>query len=161
MEMDQNRDDIFNLKLDDYSQGFLAETAKWAKFLSVVGLIGLGIGTIAVIASTLFLRSAFSQAGVDQDFQEFSGAVGTGMTVFTLFIWILVAGLYVYPLITLYRFATRMKSALRNNDQELLISSFSNLKSCFKFLGILTLIILAIYGFIFLLGVLGAVATGL
>jgi hypothetical protein len=38
-----------------------------------------------------------------------------------------------------------MQRALRNNDQTSLNASLGNLKSCFKFVGILTIVVLSFY----------------
>ena len=75
------------------------------------------------------------------------------MGIIVAFMWLF------FPCLSLFRFATKMQLALRTNDQETLNVSFENLKSCFKFMGIFTLIILAIYGLIFIFAMLGVVAS--
>ena len=51
-----------------------------------------------------------------------------------------------------------MKIALHGNAQEQLNLSFQNLKSLFKYVGVITIIILALYGLILVLGILGLAA---
>jgi hypothetical protein len=68
--------------------------------------------------------------------------MGVGLTILYLCIGLL----YFFPCYYLFNFAAKMKSALIAHDQVLLAHSLSNLKSCFKFFGIMTIIILSVYG---------------
>jgi uncharacterized membrane protein (DUF485 family) len=66
--------------------------------------------------------------------------------------------LYFFPCLFLFRFASKMKHALAANDQAQLNTSFQNLKSLFRFVGILTIIFLAFYAIAIVFGLLGAAA---
>ena len=78
---------------------------------------------------------------------EAGAAAGIAGSVFIL----LMVLLYFFPCLYLFRFATRMQTALRTNDQQQLVSSFANLKSTFKYLGIVTIIFIAFYALMFIL----------
>ena len=79
---------------------------------------------------------------------------------FVAIIYLVMALIYVFPVLYLYRFATKMKVALKNNDQDFLSSSFENLKSCYKYMGILMAIALGFYAISFLsIIVLGGAAA--
>jgi hypothetical protein len=71
-------------------------------------------------------------------------------------VYVLIGLLYFFPCLYLFNFSSKMQIALRNNDQELLNQSFKNLKSCFKFIGILTIIVISIY----LLVIIVSIAAG-
>src|SRR5690606_4736365 len=73
--------------------------------------------------------------------------------------YIPIALLYSFPCLSPYRFGANLKQALAANNQEIINTSFQSLKACFRFLGIVTIIILcfAILGFLVI--VLG-MATG-
>ena len=60
-------------------------------------------------------------------------------------IYILLAGVYFVPITYLYRFSVQVKQAVENNNEEEYTTAFQNLKSLFKFLGIFTIVMLAIY----------------
>ena len=60
-------------------------------------------------------------------------------------IYILLAGVYFVPITYLYRFSTQVKQAVENNNEEEYTTAFQNLKSLFKFLGIFTIVMLALY----------------
>jgi uncharacterized membrane protein len=134
---DQN---LFELQIDQQSISYLSETARWAKFLSIVGFVMCGIMIIvAIFAGTIM--ATFSRFGNND-------ALGTSMGysgVLISGVYIVLALLCFFPYLFLFNFSVKMQSALRNNDQTNLNISFSNLKSCFKFVGILTIVILSFY----------------
>jgi hypothetical protein len=57
---------------------------------------------------------------------------------------LIISALVFVPAFFMYLFSTRMKKALKSNDQELLGRAFANQKVVFKFYGILTIIYLSI-----------------
>ncbi|MFT7588091.1 MAG: hypothetical protein ACI959_000297 [Limisphaerales bacterium] len=128
-------------------QTFLRETAKWAKFISILGFIGLGLMIVAAIAMATVLGSLMqSEMGA-------MGAMGGG--AFSV-VYILIALLYFFPILYLYRFASKMQRALDGNDQTFLLESFESLKSHYKFIGILAAIFMAFYALAFIIGILGS-----
>jgi Family of unknown function (DUF5362) len=150
--MEQNTSNLFELQVDHQSNAYLKETAKWAKFLAIVGFIGCALIILVGIFAGSVMASAFGDMG--------GGGFGGGFGVVMAVVYILLALLAFFPYLYLYRFATQMQVALRNNDQAALTTSFGNLKSCFKFVGILTIIVLAFYALALVFGVLGATMAG-
>ena len=72
----------------------------------------------------------------------------TGHNIFSVWIgmiYILLAGVYYVPITYLYRFSAQVKQAAENNNEEEYTAAFQNLKSLFKFMGIITIVMLAIY----------------
>ena len=145
--MEQNTSNLFELQVDHQSNAYLRETAKWAKFLSIIGFIGCAL---------IILVGIFAGSVMATTMGDMAGGFGSGMGVVMAVVYILFALLAFFPYLYLYRFANQMQVALRNNDQAALTTSFGNLKSCFKFVGILTIIILAFYALALVFGVLGA-----
>ncbi|RYG08796.1 MAG: hypothetical protein EOO07_25010 [Chitinophagaceae bacterium] len=148
MEQSNN---LFELHVDHNGSSFLREIAKWSKFLAIVGFVMMGLTLLAIIfagstMATLFTSSAYG---------------GAGETIGMIYLVVVVAILllYFFPCLYLFKFATKMQVALRNNDQDTLNSSFENLKSCFKFVGIFTIIILSIYGLIFVFAFIAALTN--
>ena len=74
------------------------------------------------------------------------------------FTYLLMALLYYFPTRYLYNFAVKMKLAIQNSQQNNLEDGFENLKSLFKFSGIFMIVILSIYGLVFLIGLIGLAA---
>lgn len=130
---------IFSLTIDDECQYNLKELAKWAKFLAVIGMILMGlIVIIGIIASISLSKLA-----------TFYGSGGEKFLM--MFVYIIIAAIYVYPIYTLFNFGKFTKHGLVNSDQVLFNKGIQNLKSCFKFMGIFTIVILSIYGIIFII----------
>jgi len=154
--MEQNsQTGLFELHIDAPSSAYLNETAKWAKFLAIVGFIMCGLIVIVAFFAGSIFSAAFSRAGQEGGLSAATGGIGGG---FITVIYILVALLYFFPCLFLFKFASKMKVALRTNDQEQLADSFKNLKACFRFLGILTIIVLSFYALALIFLVIGAAA---
>jgi hypothetical protein len=132
------------LRLDETNREYLYDTARWAKFLAIVGFIMCALLVVIGLFAGTMMSNMSSRMQDMQGFGDSNPGAGMGM-IMTIF-YILIAVLYFFPCLYLYRFSTGMIDALADNDQGTLTSSFSNLKACFKFVGILTIIILCLYG---------------
>ena len=119
------------LIIDLASQSFLQTTARWAKILAVIGFVMIGFIILVAIYITS-TTGVWSQTGLQNFF----------MTA----IYSLMGLLYFFPTLYLYRFAVKMQEGLQDNDQEMVRESFQNLKSLFRFVGILTVVCIGIYG---------------
>ncbi|HYE55102.1 MAG TPA: DUF5362 family protein, partial [Chitinophagaceae bacterium] len=148
--MEQQSGNLFELQVDASSMNYLSETAKWGKFLSIVGFIGCALLVI------LGLYIATATGGSDALGGLYSMGLGLGLAI----VYIVLALLYFFPCLYLFRFSNAMQVALRSNDQNNLVAAFSNLKSCFKFVGILTIVILAFYALGIIFAVIGASMSG-
>ena len=74
-----------------------------------------------------------------------------GMGVVIAIVYILIALLYFFPAYYLLQFSSNMKTALLNYDNSTLEKAFSYLNSHYKFIGVVTIVILSFYAFIFLI----------
>lgn len=138
--MESAESSFFTLEIDEQSVSSLSQAAKWAKLLAIVGFVCCGLIVFAGIfaGGVLGIVSAMNNTQpVGVDF----GAMQAGL----IFVYVVLGLIYFFPCLFLYRFAVKMQYALKTNQQEVLNASFSNLKSCFKFLGVLTVIVLSIY----------------
>jgi len=129
----QNDTSIFDLVIDQEGSNYLTETAKWAKLLSILGLILSGMMVLGGIAVAFLGTTINSIAGLK------------GLGPFLGIIYLLLGLLYLYPSWMLLQFATTISSGLKKSDQVLVNEGLKNLKSCFRFWGILSLIIIGIY----------------
>lgn len=132
------------LVVDTPIQGFLAESAKWAKFMAILGFVFVGLAIIGILIN----MGATLVGGMDM-------GMGGLLTGFMLG-YLVVIGIMVVPLIYLYNFANKMKVALRDNSQAVLRDAFENHKAMFKFYGIFTVVILVIYALAIVVGIGGA-----
>ena len=134
-----NDQHLFDLNIDQQSSSLLSETARWGKFLAIVGF---------VLCLLMVLLSYFAGAMIASQLPSTTAGIGGGVLTFG---YILFALLWFFPCLYLYQFSVKMQSAIRRNDQVLLHTAFKNLKSCFKFIGIVTLVIISFYVIVILL----------
>ena len=133
MESNQN---LLNteVQIDTTTHAYLAETAKWSNFLSIVGFVlSVIIGIVALFAGTILGNLTNSYGG---------GGSFAGAGILTV-IYLIIAAVYFFMSLYLYRFASKMKVALFTNDQETLNNSFLNLKNLYKLMGVLTIVYLS------------------
>jgi hypothetical protein len=146
----------FELQLNASAKGFLKETAKWTYFLSILGYIGIGfIVFAAIFAGTIFTTIGTTMPG------EIMGKFGSAFGIIVTVIYLLIATLYFFPVYYLNKFSSKLKLALRNNDSEILANSFEYLKSHYKYIGIMVLVILSFYVLILLGFLIVAMTIGI
>lgn len=139
-----------NLVIDWRSKEFLKETAKWTKFLAILGFVGIGLMVLGSLVM-LFAPSSLMSNG---DF-PFGGKI------FMMLLYLAFAVLYYFPISYLYQFSENTKKAIENNDNNAIRDAFEFLKSHYKFMGILTIILLSFYAIIIFIGLIGAGATAM
>ena len=140
--------DDFELRLNESSKKFLRETAKWAFILSIIGFIFIGI---FVFIAVFFL---VMYAAINSNVNPFAR---NGLSVeFVVIVYFVLAVLYFFPIFYLYKFSRKMKSALLEKNTEDLTAAFSNLKSHYKFIGIMVLFFIGIYALLFIFGMVSA-----
>jgi uncharacterized oligopeptide transporter (OPT) family protein len=71
-------------------------------------------------------------------------------------VYLILAALYFFPVYYLYQFSTRMKTALSTKKDDTLADAFEVLKSHYKFIGVLTVIVLSLY----VLGIVSSLFMG-
>ena len=138
--------ELEQLTLTSRAKGFLKETAKWCKFLSILGFIGLGL----LFLSSFFISTIY---GSMPQATSMPFNLGTAMTIF----YMLMIVIYIFPLYYLYQFSVKLKKAVTSKDDEVLANAFEMLKSHYKFVGVFTIIMLSIYILAGIVGVMGAI----
>ncbi len=135
-----------NNVLNETAKEYLKETAKWTRFLAILGFIGIGLMVFGGLSMGVFGSMASS---------EFN-ALPFPSFVFTL-IYLGVAALYYFPVSYLWKFSNKMREALAGNNEDDYTSAFENLKSHYKFIGILAAIVMGLYALMFVFGIFGAI----
>jgi hypothetical protein len=136
-------------ELNGEIKSYLLETAKWAKFLSILGFIGLGIVILGLFGVMAAGRAAFSEL----ENSSLGSLGGAGMGMISL-LYMGFAALYFFPLYYLYKAADGLQKGIRYGNNDELTNGFRNFKSHYKFIGIFTIIVISIYLVILLIGML-------
>ena len=150
MENEKQTENYEN-QLTTAAVGFLQESAKWSKFMAIIGFIGIGL----MVLVSLFMAIGFSAMSAST-----MPELPFPMSVFSI-LYVLFAAIYFFPVYYLYQYATKTSAALHSKNKQLLADGLENLKSHHKFLGIFTLIIISIYGLIFVFAILGGILSTL
>lgn len=137
---DQNKFSLNDLAIDA-----LRESAKWCMFLSIVGFIFIGL--MLIIGA--FMSVAMSAMPAMQQSSTYGHAMSAnpifGMKAYFGIIYIVLALLYFFPVYYLFNYAKGTKQALESGNDDVLTTALVNLKSHHKFLGIMTIVMIAVY----------------
>ena len=120
------------------SREYLRESAKWGKFLAIVGFVFVGIIALLALFAGSMLGGAMGRE---------MGFAGGGIFITILYLGL--AAVYFFPCLYLFNFSNKAKLALLTNSNAGMTEALKNLKSMFKFMGIFTIVILSLYAFIF------------
>jgi len=140
--------EAFELNISDHILGLLKETSTWTYFLSILGFIGIGL----MLLFGVMFGTILSDMPTGSNPYE---GLGFNPAYFGL-IYVVLAIVYFFPVYYLFNFSRKMKSALLSKNNEEFVKAFSNLKSHYKFVGIVAIVVIGLYILAFLLAALGA-----
>ena len=130
-----------DLKLTPESMTYLSSVATWTKFLAIVGFVVVGL--IVVIA--IFVGAMISS-------YAYLPISGMSLTV----IYLIIAIIYFFPVLFAYKFATNLRKAITFKDTPKLTESFKNLNYYCLYVGVLTVIGLALLTIGIIVAIIGA-----
>lgn len=118
----------------------LNEIRKWAKFLAILGFVGVGV--LLFLGVVLFVATSFRSAFQSDQLSFLGPWLGI--------IYILLAGISFFPTFYLYRFASNAKHSLvqigsGQASNVLMAKAILYLKKHFRYIGIFTVIFLCVY----------------
>lgn len=140
-----------DLSITNEAYTHLGSIAQWAKFLSIVVFVALGLSVISILSTGIMITTMNAYAVETHDALYMPGVFSWGYATFML----LTLVIYFVPTYFLYKFATNLKKALVENDTAKLTLSFHFLHRNYKFVGIVTIILLAIFILMFIVGFVG------
>ena len=110
----------------------LKTIAQWAQFFGILGFVGAGLMVLVGLGLTV-VSMGFNLSY----YGSINGLVGL--------LYLVIAGLYIYPSNQLVLHAKASKAAMAQNSQVKMEEAMAKLASAFNFMGILTAVLLAIY----------------
>ena len=125
------------LVLNSKSKSFLREISKWTFFFSILGFISIAFLILAAILMGTVYAPMLDMVAQQQ------GVSSLGVTLMVTYL--IMALLYLMPVVYLFKFSRKMKTALANKNNDILSEAFENLKSHYKFIGVLTIIMISLY----------------
>lgn len=121
------------MKVKSGMKADLISASKWALFLCIVGSIGMAL--LVIIGILMFV--------VGSNFGLVNTPFGAGIGA----LYLVIAAIYIYPLIKGFQFANATKAACLTDNETQLARGFSGLRAVLQFFGIMTIIVLVIYAF--------------
>lgn len=145
-----NQDLLNNdLQVSPGGLSYLTESARWGKFLAIMGFILCGF----MVLLAFFIPALFTQI---PPYNSMSSSMSSGVKVGMTIVYLFLALMMFFPCFYLYKFSVKMQSAVKSVSQENFDESLMNLKSMFKFYGVFTIIILSLYALIIIISILTA-----
>lgn len=134
----------------------LGATKPWVRFCSVLGFIGTAFLVIAAFAM-LALGGAAGFAGSSSELGA-AGALAGALPVVLCIIYLVVAGLYLFPSIKLWKYGTHIMNLMNSQSMEDLEAALDAQRSFWKFVGIMLCVVIGCYLVILLFAMVAAVA---
>jgi hypothetical protein len=138
------------MQLDGAAQQALKNTGKWAMFFAVLGFIGVGIMVLVGIVAGGAMMLAGSTFANEPSTGVATGFFGGGM----MLMYVIIGGVYLFPLIKLFKFSQTIEAALKKQDDSMLSTALVHLNKHYKILGYYTIVIFGIYVLVFLAAML-------
>jgi len=151
MDESQNLSPTFSAselpKLTPESISYLLKAAKWGKFLAILGFIASGLLITGGIVMSFVLNTVSDEmVPMNMPFPPLL------LSIF----YIILAGIYLIPVIFLNSFSNNAIKAVNLSSTENMTASLKNLRNLFVFVGVSTVVLLALY--IIILIVIGTAA---
>jgi hypothetical protein len=126
--------EIRKIEIENETLKYLNTARKWAMFLAIIGFIFLGLIIVIGLIAGTFL-TAFN-----------SGEKSLGIPESLMFIPVLlVALLYFFPVLFLFRFSKHTSHAIQTLDKLEFHKAMKNLKSYFAYIGIMIIVVFSFY----------------
>lgn len=129
--MEENQQEtLLTLNVDYDAGNILKETARWAKFISIVGIIAVAVMLLALALAGSYIITLYSQM--------FPGIQGfAGIVIFLVFIAVAILGVMVF---LLYRFSSLIKKGIDTQDQNVFNNGLNALKIYFIIGGVFAIL---------------------
>ena len=124
---------------------FLKQTKPWVRFIAVLMFIGCALLVLAALV-VIVAGAAFTDFG-----RVFTVPLGI--------MYFLLGLLYFVPALFLFRYADAIENLMRRKTSDALESALEHQKSFWKFVGILTVILLIAYGLMLIIMLFIAMAV--
>ena len=132
---------LSDLQITENTKSYFKTTSTWTMFFAVICFIAIVfmiLSGITTLASGSFL-SSFNEFGYPGMSNLFSS-----ISIFIGIFYIIMGIIMIFPALYLYRYAKNITNALTRNDSPSLENAIQNMKSYWKFTGILAIVCIAL-----------------
>lgn len=136
-------DPLANVPVTPLMIEHLRATKPWVRFMSIM---------MFILSGLIFL------GGLAMMFMP-TGSSGFGLGPLVGIIYFVMGGLYLVPAFFLHQFASSINDFLNGGGDSAMENALGSQKSFWRFVGILTLVVICIYGLIFLFAILAGMSA--
>ena len=135
------------LQMMETAREYVRSAGKWMQFMAIILCISVAFMFLCgiMMMATSGLMSSFDYPGM---FGAFPIVMGI--------LYLIIAGVYIYPALLLLRAAKAAKAAVEFNNNEQMVEFLRNNKAFWKFCGIFTIVC---FGLCILAGFVGVIAA--
>ena len=121
------------LTISTASEIYFKEISNWGMFFSILGFVGVGI----IFLASIFIGFLFA-------FIDIPGMPGQTGVILAI-VYFAMAVVLLFPVVYLFRFSNMVKVGIIKRDEAQIEEGIRNLKLHFKFIGILSIVIILLY----------------
>lgn len=140
------------LKQLEECKSYVLSTSKWLKFFGIFTIIE--IVCLVILSISFMLGGSALASTLSGDLPEIRG-----VTAVTGVIYLIIAGIMVFPTIYIFRAANAGNAAVESNDNAQMVEFLKNTKSYWKFIGIYMIVLLAMVILILIIALIAAIAA--
>lgn len=135
---------LSGIKVSETGVGHMLNIAKWARFLAIVAAIGLALLTATMVFGIIAMITKGDAKG----------------PTIAIYIFIIIV-IYFFPVKKTFELARHMKVSALQCDSRELEYGLDDLRSILKFMGVLTIIMLAFYAMVFIIFIFVGISTAI
>ena len=110
-------------------------TCRWAKFLAILGFVGIGLFLLWMVA--LVLAITVAKVSIPGNYNA--------VAVLSMIIMGVILIVYFFPVFYLFNFASKGKTAMKYGHAPSMKDAFRNLRICMKFVVLMSIALMAFY----------------
>lgn len=129
----------------------LKSAGKWARFLAILGFVFIGF--MVLVGFMISVIMSFMPSGPFQHLPVPGFLFG--------FVYLAIGIVYFFPILYLLRFSTNIQQAISANSTQQILLAFKNLKSHYRYIGIVMIVMLGLYLLMFVFIVFAGMLAGL
>ena len=160
MVFNEQQTDLFGNKdvliVTEETKDCLIGTTKWVKFLAVLTCILLAICLLFGLSMAYGLTSSLSALEAMGSSLGSSAVYGGTSIIFTFG---LMALFILYPTLRMFKYSSKTRAAVANDDDDTLAEGFEEMRKFFKYIEWITALCLMFVGVILIFGIITAVTT--
>lgn len=138
----ENFTETKKLELTQKFLSYFKETGGWALFLAILGFVAIGLMILGGLIIGLIMMSSHYVKD---------------LAILMMVLYVVMGLIMFFPTFYMLKFATGIRAAVKSGNDNDYDNAFRNLKNYFKFVGIMTIVVIALYIILIIIAMVAAV----